>query len=186
MVRYNLRAVTRYVAFLRAVNVGGRIVKMEGLRRLFSSLGFRDVRTYIQSGNVLFDASQKDSAAISRKIEERLQKSIGYEIRVFLRTITQLQEMLNRNPFKKWKASAELKLYVTFLAEELKEKPHLPLSSANHDLEVISIEGCDVYSVSRPYKGRFGFPNHFIEAAFKVQATTRNWETVKKMMKTAI
>ena len=174
---------TRYAAFLRGINVGGHnLVKMADLQRLFVSLRFTNVKTYIQSGNVMFDAPEKDPHEITKRIEKGLLKLLGFEVKVFVRTILQIEEMLNQNPFKKVKSSDEVKMYVTFLAEELKMKPMLPLISANKDLEVICIEGCDVFSLSRPYKGRSTFPNNFVEANFRVQATTRNWETVKKMM----
>src|SRR5205814_3611258 len=71
----------RYVAFLRAINVGGHIVKMDDLRRQFEKLGFTDVQTFIASGNVIFTSPSKDGKALERRIEERLEKAIRYEVR---------------------------------------------------------------------------------------------------------
>jgi Protein of unknown function (DUF1697) len=76
----------RFVAFLRAINVGGRNVTMAALRAQFEALGFSNVETFIASGNVIFEAASRDSAALHRKIEAHLAKSLGHEVSTFVRT----------------------------------------------------------------------------------------------------
>ena len=172
----------RYVVFLRAVNVAGRIAGMESLRHAFVSLGFANVKTYIQSGNVLFDAPRKREAELCKRIETTLHELLGYEVPTFLRTMPRLFGLVDDTPFGDRKASVDLKLYVTFLSRPLRKPPDLPLFSPNRDLEVIAVRGADVFTLSRRYRGRFGFPNNFVEDALRVQATSRNWETIRKMM----
>ncbi|HXV13589.1 MAG TPA: DUF1697 domain-containing protein, partial [Candidatus Krumholzibacteria bacterium] len=108
----------RYVAFLRAINVGGHVVKMDALRRLFEALDFERVETVIASGNVIFDAPSKSAAALEKKIEGHLHKKLGYEVATFLRTPAQMVGIAEYTPFKRAELDAEGNvLYVGFLGE---------------------------------------------------------------------
>ena len=84
----------RYVAFLRAINVGGRhLVKMDALRRLFEELGFTNVETFIASGNVVFESKSRSAASLEKAIEAHLQKSLGYEVKTFIRSESEVAEI---------------------------------------------------------------------------------------------
>jgi len=176
--------VTKYVAFLRGINVGGkRMIKMSDLAGVFASLGLRNVRTYIQSGNVIFDAAETRADVLVKKIEKELHKSFGHDVPVLLRTLAELEAILKRNPFKKIKADAEVVMFVTFLAAEPGGKPKLPLISSTENLEVFAIENRVAFILARrKNNGWFGFPNNFIEKQLGVPATTRNWTTVNKIV----
>ena len=89
----------RYIAFLRAINVGGRTVKMDRLRELFEAMKFTDVSTFIASGNVVFNAPGKDPVVLETRIEKHLQQSLGYEVATFLRTPSELATMATFEPF---------------------------------------------------------------------------------------
>ena len=89
----------KYVAFLRAINVGGHTVKMDYLRSLFEGLGFLNVETFIASGNVIFDSTSKSSKALEKKIESHLLKSLGYEVATFIRSTTELTAIAQHKPF---------------------------------------------------------------------------------------
>jgi uncharacterized protein (DUF1697 family) len=89
----------RYIAFLRAINVGGHIVKMQDLRRLFESWGLSAVQTYIQSGNVVFEADGKRPRDLEKVLEERLQEALGYRVATFLRTERELADIAKYWPF---------------------------------------------------------------------------------------
>lgn len=89
-----------------------------------------------------------------------------------------VEEIVQLNPFKKVK-SRTAKLFVTFLPPELSRKHRLPLKSTNKDVEVILLRKCEAFSLAYPKKGRFGYPNNFIEKRFNVLASTRNWKTIK-------
>ena len=161
-----------YVAFLRGINVGGyKLIKMQELSKAFSSLGFKNVKTFIQSGNVIFDSEKVDV----NKIEEKLRKAFGYEIKVMLITIDELKGIIEYNPFKKIKGDA--KLYVTFLSEAPK---NVPLESLKSEVEYFLIRNREVFAVLR--KGvKTRFSNNFIEKKLGVSATTRNWNVVRKI-----
>ena len=96
---------TKYIAFLRGINVGGKkIVKMQDLAAIFVAGGFKNVKTHIQSGNVIFEASIKNSSTLTKKIESNLQESLGYAVPVLLRTISELAVLIKSDPFNKIKA----------------------------------------------------------------------------------
>jgi uncharacterized protein (DUF1697 family) len=90
---------TRYVAFLRAINVGGHTVKMDRLRALFEEMRFANVETFIASGNVLFDSSSKSTAAMEARIERALEKALGYEVLTFIRPLASLAAVAESHPF---------------------------------------------------------------------------------------
>lgn len=173
----------KYFAFLRAINVGGKnLIKMEDLKKIFESLGFKNVRTYIQSGNVIFETPEKSKEKIIKRTEKELHKYLGEDVLVFLRTFPEIEAIIKSNPFKKIKTAPSTKLYLSFLRTELKSKLKLPYLSAKKDIEIIAIRNCDLYCITPEIKGRFGFPNNFIEKEFGIPSTTRNWNTVTKII----
>jgi uncharacterized protein (DUF1697 family) len=158
---------------------------MEKLRQQINSLGFKNVSTYKQSGNILFSTSNNNSNLISRKIQRELHKLLGVDVKVFLRTMMEVDEIVQLNPFKKVKSN-NTKLYVTFLPAELSNKLRLPLKSTNKDVEIILLRNREAFSLAYKKKGRFGYPTNFIEKHFQELATTRNWKTIKGIVASAI
>lgn len=107
---------TTYVAFLRAINVGGHaIVKMTDLRDAFAAAACKNVRTLIQSGNVVFDAAAKNTAALFQRIRAKLRALLGEEPGVFFRTVGEIDRLAKLAPFKRFAARRGIKLYVAFL-----------------------------------------------------------------------
>jgi uncharacterized protein (DUF1697 family) len=90
---------TQYVAFLRAINVGGHIVKMPELQRLFEGMGFFNVATFIASGNVIFESAVDDAHELEQIIEKELQEALGYEVVTFLRTLPEVAAIADHKPF---------------------------------------------------------------------------------------
>jgi uncharacterized protein (DUF1697 family) len=178
---------TRYVAFLRAINVGGhRLIKMEELARIFTAAGLKNARTYIQSGNVIFDATSANALALGKKIEKALRHVLGFEVPVMIRRLADIEEIVRRNPFKKIKPGDDAMLFVVFLSDEPQHDPELPLMSAIENIEVFEVKDRAAFIVSRRKKnGMFGYPNKFIEKELGVLGTTRNWSTVNKILKVA-
>lgn len=184
---------TQYVAFLRGVNVGGKKpIKMKELAAVVSAAGFHNVRTIVASGNVIFEASEKDPARIARVLERRLLKSFRHEIVVIIRTIDELRAIIKLNPFKKSKPSVDEMLFVTFFASPLTEsdylkvKPGLPLRSETDKMELIALTDRAAFILAQRKKtGWFGFPHAFAEKLFKVPTTTRNWTTIAKIVAAA-
>ncbi len=175
---------TRYVAFLRAINVAGqKLIKMQELARIFAAAGCKNIRTYIQSGNVIFDSKSTNSAALSKKIERTLQQVLGYEVTVMLRTLSEVEALVRRNPFKKIKTDEEVMLCVVFFSDQPKRTPILPLISIKENLELFEIKDGAAFVVSgRKQNGPSGFPNAFVEKELGVVGTTRNWNTVNKIV----
>src|SRR5690348_9347846 len=101
-----------YIALLRGINVGGHTVKMERLRELFTEVGFTHVRTYIQSGNVFFETAQTDRKILTQTIELHLRQSLGYEVPVFLRTIPELEQIVELNPFQHINVTSDMRACV--------------------------------------------------------------------------
>lgn len=103
----------RYVAFLRAINIGGRVVKMDRLRTLFTNMGFASVETFIASGNVIFDARSTDAGGLETRIEAGLKKALGYDVGVFIRSCAEVAVIANHDPFGD--VDHKCRLHVVFL-----------------------------------------------------------------------
>lgn len=166
----------RYVALLRGINVGGRTtVAMEDLRRLFGDLGYTGVRTYIQSGNVLFEAAGPASR-IAPAVEERIASELGLAVTVLLRSAAELEQVAAANPFV-GRVPDESKLHVTFLADEPVGAVEPPPGVADE----LVVVGREVYLHCPGGYGRTKLDNAFVERRSGVPATTRTWTTVGKL-----
>lgn len=172
----------KYIAFLRAINVGGKnLIKMEELKKQFISIGCKNVSTYIQSGNVLFESEISEEKLLVNQIEKRLHKKLSKDALVYLRKIEDLESIIKIDPFQKIKFNAPAKLYVTFLSQPLTSKLKIPLQAPKKDVEIVRIKDREIYCVALEINGSYGFPNLFIEKEFGIQATTRNWNTIIRL-----
>jgi len=176
--------VTHYVAFLRAINVAGHArVDMSRLCKAFARAGCRSVRSYIQSGNVMFEADEEDCVALFQKIRAKVSSLTGEQSSVIFRSARQIHDLVKAAPFKACEDDGTLKLYAVFLAEKPRSVPPFPWEDPKERLEAIGIKGLDVLVVSRRKEPRlfYGFPNSFVEKMVDVQATSRNWSTIRKI-----
>jgi uncharacterized protein (DUF1697 family) len=173
---------THYVAMLRAINVGGRVVKMDDLKHHLAMPGFRNISTYIQSGNVIFDHAETNKALLESKIEAKLLEALGYEVKTFIKAIpAELQAIVMANPFKKMED--DMAVYVSFMSVVPDAALVKQLMELQSEAEQFRIAGTEAYICVK--KGTYGetkFSNTFLEKKLKVQATTRNWATVNKLM----
>ncbi|WP_232247688.1 DUF1697 domain-containing protein [Kitasatospora azatica] len=178
---------TIWIAFLRAVNVGGRVVKMERLRELFGELGLAEVRSYIQSGNVFFRAEPDvDRAALTRRIEQHLAAALGYPVPVMLRTVDEVAAAVAGEPFAGVEITPEVRLCVVFLSEPLPADLVLPVRSSKGDLEVIAATPGEAYVVARHIAGRpAGNPAAVFGKAYAGQGTSRFFHTTEKILAAA-
>ena len=171
-----------HVAFLRAINVGGTgIVRMADLQRAFTAAGCRNVRTFIASGNVLFETDDLDAArpGILRKVSALL----GSEPVIMFRTMRELEALVRAAPFGAVADDRDVKLYVMFMAAKLARTPMFPLTQPKERLEAIGMRKGDVLIVSRRKpNGWYGFPANWIERELGMPATARNWSTVTKIV----
>ena len=171
----------QFVVFLRGINVGGNTVVKEKLRETFTSLGFENVSTYKQSGNVIFDANSADSEAIKTKVEGKLRDVLSYEVAAFVYTILQLKQIIDFEPFKGQEKEGASFL-VTFLASAHAKFPlQLPLTIPKSTAQIISSKGTVVFSVTHG-GGEGGMPNPFLESKLKVKATTRNLNIIREIV----
>ncbi|MBI5825456.1 MAG: DUF1697 domain-containing protein [Chloroflexi bacterium] len=169
----------KYIAFLRAINVGGtKVIKMKNLRRMFESFGCANVQTYIQSGNVIFEA--KESAGLEAKIEKQLEKALGYKVETFLRTMDEVAGIVSKPAFEPQGGET---LHVVFLRNRqgVDKKSEQNLLSLKSEADEFVIKGGEVYNLRRNRDTSI-FSNHFIEKVLKVEATTRNITTLRKIV----
>ncbi len=177
---------TRYIAFLRAINVSGHgVIKMETLRKLFEEMRFINVQTYIQTGNVIFDSPEKDLVKLTNKIEKQLHKSLSYEVKTMLRTFSDLQKIIKNNPFKKINLDKNINLYVSVLSEKPDNDSKKLLFSLSDDIATFKITDREVYTLYKRSNAKHPFSNSFIEKKLKVAATTRNWSVISKIQELA-
>ena len=149
----------------------------------FAGAGCANVRTFIASGNILFDAPRSVGRALDARIRAELARLLARPVIVY-RTVDQLQAIVNEAPFATLVNDPRLKLYVIFLAAPPKTGPSYPLSLRKEGLEAIGTTRAtgDVLIVSRQKpSGMYGFPNNWIEQALDVTGTTRTWSTVTKV-----
>ena len=172
---------TRYVAFLRGINVGGRIVVKEKLKEAFTSLGFQNVITYKQSGNVIFETDTASAEEVKAKIEAKLRRIVGYEVAVFVRTFPQLKSVIDLDPFK-GQDTQGTSFLVTFLpAAPDNFQLQLPQTIPKSTAQVLSGKGTEVFSVTHG-GGEGALPNPFLESKLKVKATTRNMNIIREIV----
>jgi len=172
-----------YVAMLRGINVGpGKIVKMERLRASFEALGFDGVRTYVQSGNVIFESEQKSPTELSDKIEEKIQHTFGFRVPVLVKTSKEMAQIVSDNPLVKEKGIDHSKLHVTFLSDappKTAVKVLEPLATGRERFRILNRE---IYLYCPDGYGNTKLSNNAIEKKLSVVATTRNWRTVNTLV----
>jgi len=172
-----------YLSLLRGINVSGqKKVPMAELKKLYESLKFDAVKTYIQSGNVIFQSKDKIET-LSPKIEKQIFKIFQFEVPVIHKTAADLERTLNENPFLKESDLQENKLYVVFLFEEpdkeLVEKMQVYQTLSDR----FAIIGTNVYLYCPDGYGNSKLNNNFFENKLKVKGTTRNWRSVNELHK---
>jgi uncharacterized protein (DUF1697 family) len=171
---------------LRGVNVGGHnLIKMEALRAFYESLGLLDVRTYVQSGNVVFRTKERNLAALGKSIEDGIQLDFGFRPGVVLRTTSEMRDAIAKNPFAGRQNIDPRKLLVTFLSTAPDAESRGNALAIKTFPEELRIDGREVYiyfpnGMARP---KMSWPR--IEKALKTFGTGRNWNTVAKLLEIA-
>ncbi len=171
----------RYIAFLRAINVGGRTVKMDHLRLLFASLDFSNVETFIASGNVVFETASKNAQLLERRVENRLREALGYEVATFIRTDAELAGIANYHPFQQSELDAAVALNIAFLAERLDDKSEQKLMALRTDIDDFHAYEREIYWLCRKRQSESKISNAVLEKTLGRKTTLRGANTVKKM-----
>lgn len=172
-----------HLALLRGINVSGHnMIKMDDLKGLLERMGFHNVRTYIQSGNVFVDSEEEHGATVGFRIKQEIFKEWGYDVPIIVVTKEDLEACQNNNPYLKEKDVDTKKLYFTFISKELSENSihDLKMSQVKPDEAVIDKNRIYVkYAVGA---GKTRFDQKYIEKKLNVTATMRNFNTVTKLL----
>ncbi len=173
----------RCVALLRGINVSGRkTINMTDLRGAIESLGFKKVKKYAQSGNVVFDCTSASSHSLAQCMEQKVSAIFGHSLTVIIRTQSELEAIVENNPLVDRTHVKPDKLYVTFLSEAPNEMVTSNLNVKPSHGEMFAVVGKEVYLYCPNGYARTKLNNAAFEAKLKTTATTRNWRTINKLL----
>jgi len=168
----------RYVALLRGINVGGNnMIKMEALRRTFAALGFENVKSYVNSGNLIFETAKTDDAKLAKTIHNAIEKEFGFDISVMVRTIAEIEEIVANNPFE-GQFESHKNVHVFFLNEKLTDAQKALLLEQGSENEIFAIFDRHVICMLRIHILDSAVGKGFIDKKLKVASTGRNWRTI--------
>lgn len=171
-----------FISMLRGINVSGqKKIRMQELRALYRSLGLDNVRSYVQSGNVIFDTPESDPAKLAGAIQNQIQQTFGYAVPVFIRTPADFQRIIAGNPFLNGRNEDPAKLYVTFLYQLPSPEKLNTLAAPNQSSDEFVIGEQEIFLYCPTGYGRTKLSNQFFEKKLQVPATTRNWKSVNAL-----
>ncbi|WP_414617412.1 DUF1697 domain-containing protein [Dyadobacter sp. 32] len=172
-----------YVAVLRGINVSGKnMIKMPALVKSFESLEFEAVRSYIQSGNLVFDAPTAESAVLAKRIHDQIIEDFGFDIPVLVMGIGELVHIRDANPYIQRPEIDPAALHVTFLENIPDEELVAGIDPVKYHPDEFIVIGKSVYLHCPVGYGTTKLNNNFFENKLKTKATTRNWKTVNKLV----
>lgn len=170
----------RYVALLRAINVGGHTVKMDRLRQLFEELGLKNVETFIASGNVIFDSPSRSPQALERRIERYLREALGYEVATFIRSPAELATIAKHQAFPPSEVE-KCSLYIGFSGSSPTEAARDKLIGSRTPIDEFHVKDREVYWLCRKSFSESEFSGAKIEKTIGMPVTIRNVTTVRKL-----
>jgi uncharacterized protein (DUF1697 family) len=180
----NPEQATAYIALLRGVNIAGNALPMERVRQILARLGFENVRTYVQSGNVVFQAQGSPTGWVE-KIEQALAGKARLPVSVIVRSAAELERVIAGNPFLKQKAIDRSKLHVTFLDRPAPRDAAHKLAAIDAGDDQFHAAGSEIYLHCPNGYGRTKLANNRLEKVLAARATTRNWNTVTRLAEMA-
>jgi uncharacterized protein (DUF1697 family) len=171
----------KYIAFLRGINIGGKNkIEMKMLKKVFESLGFINVFTYINSGNVIFESEENNNDKLISDIKSGLRKIFDFDIQVIIRDNQNIQKLVKKFPYH-WRNDAEQKTDILFLWDEFDSKNSIKLISQTKDVDIIIYcKGAIIWNINRKDYKKSGM-NKFIGTALYKNMTARNINTVRKL-----
>jgi len=171
-----------YISMLRGINVGGhKRIKMDQLRKSFEALGFEQVKTYIQSGNVVFKGGKLSTAALSRKIEAKILSDFGFSVSVISRTQDEMEKTIQNNPFLKERGIDQTKLHVTFLSEAPAPPALQKMQTLIAAPDQSRCAGREIYFYLPNGVSQSSLWKTPWERTLSVVTTMRNWNTVNSL-----
>ena len=172
----------RLIAFLRAINVGGHTVKMDVLRQSFESLGLTRVETFIASGNVIFDTSARNTAALEKKIAAQLRQVLGYDVATFLRTEAELALLTMHQPFPQPVYKSAVAFNIAFLSKPPDAQAIGRLMTKRTEIDEFAVNQREVYWLCRTRQSDSTFSNVALEKTLGQPATIRGVNTLQKLV----
>lgn len=171
------------ISMLRGVNVGPhKRIKMDALRGIYESLKLEDVRTFIQSGNIIFRTKEKNLPALAKKIQAAVEREFGFRPEVVLRTTDELRQAIAASPFTKRRDVEPAKLLITFLIAEPAPEAHSTLSNLKSHPEELHLKGRELYIYFPNGMGKTKLPWSSVEKLLKTTGTARNLNSAVKML----
>ena len=172
-----------YICLLRGINVSGqKKIKMAELKASFETIGFTDVITYIQSGNIVFKTDHKNAKKLEKTIHQMLLDNFGFDLTVIVLNPKEMQYVVSNNPFEKDVTKDPKKFYIVFLQEQPKQDNIDHLATYDYTPEQYILERQIIYYYAANGAGNAKMNNNFFENKLKVKASTRNWRTVNKLV----
>lgn len=171
-----------YISFLRGINVSGKnMIGMADLKKLFGNLGFTDIQTYVQSGNVIFRAENTDPGKAEKMITEAIRCEFSFEVPVIVLTPAKLERIINGNPFRDDPGKDPSFMHVTFLASAPAAFDPTQILAKKAEGEEIAFSDEAVYLFCPNGYGNTKLSSQFLENKLGVTATTRNWRTTMQL-----
>jgi len=172
-----------YISLLRGINVSGKnLIKMEELRKTFENEGFSNVKTYLQTGNIIFQTQENNNIILQEKISNIIKNKFNLDVPNIVLSKEKLETIIENNPFSKEKKTDETFLYITFLGETPKKIDLKQIEEKKFPNEEIFFTDFAVYLYCPSGYGKTKLTNNFLETKLKVLATTRNWKTTNEIM----
>ncbi len=175
-----------FISLVRGINVGGKTLKMDKLKSIYESLNLKDVKTYIQSGNVLFNSKNKNIEKIRNELESQIKNQTDLSVTIIIRTQKELKKILESNPFVNSGNEDIEHLYVTLLENESPKSSLKNLVPAKETKDAFKVAGKEIFLYCPDGYGRTVLSNDFFEKKLKMRATTRNWRTLNKLFDLSI
>jgi len=174
----------KYIAFLRGINVGGHHkVPMAVLRDELEKMGFENIVTILNSGNIVFDAICDNTEKLEKSISEHLEIFFGFPVPTIIRKYELIYEFLNADPFKDVKITKDVRLYISFLKNNKEIDLKLPWSSSDNSYKIIDKKHHNIFSVLDLSISKTPKAMGTLEIYFGKNITTRNWNTIKRVVK---
>ncbi len=172
-----------YIALLRGINVSGKnMIKMNELVVHLSSLHYKNTRTYIQSGNIIFECDAKEEKVFENEIHQLIAVKFGLMVPVLVKTDSAIKKIFENNPFINNNNLDINKMHVTFLSETPIKENIVKLIESKIESDEFILTNDAVYLYCGNGYGNTKLNNNFFESKLKVSATTRNWKTVGKLV----
>ena len=168
-----------FVSLLRGINVAAqKTIRMADLKALYEQLGFSHVRTYLQSGNVVFESPDQAAETLAETIEAQIERSFDFPVSILMRNGRELQQVIDSNPFLHGRNEDPGRLYVTFIKSSLSLSKVSSLKIPEGEMDEFVVSEKEIFLFCPNGYGRTKLSNTFFEKKLDLTATTRNWNTV--------